>query len=77
MAYKYTAYRCGLIITVILGILSLFLLEGCGSKGLRTIGSGMTPKTGQISKQELREQLDKFREFYKATLRQVALDINE
>ena len=77
MAYKYNAYCCGLITTVILGILSLFLLEGCGSKDLRTIGSGMTPKTGQISKQELREQLDKFREFYKATLRQVALDLNE
>jgi uncharacterized protein YoxC len=74
MAYKYNAYACGLII---MGILSLFLLQGCGSKGLRTIGSGMTPKTGQISKQELREQLDKFREFYKATLRQVANELNE
>jgi len=77
MRYKYTAYRCGLIITVILGVLSLFLLEGCGSKGGRTIGSGMTPKAGQISKQELREQLDKFREFYKATLRQVSNELNE
>ncbi len=77
MAYKYTAYRCSLIITIILGVLSLFLLEGCGSKGLRTIGSGMTPKAGQISKQELREQLDKFREFYKATLRQVSNELNE
>lgn len=77
MRYKYSTYRCGLIITLILGILSLFLLEGCDAKGRRTIGSGMTPKTGQISKQELREQLDKFREFYKATLRQVALDLNE
>ena len=77
MAYKYTAYRCCLIIMVILGILSLFLLEGCGSKGRRTIGSGVTPKAGQISKQELRERLDKFREFYKSTLRQVANDLNE
>lgn len=77
MAYKYTAYHNGLIITVILGILSLFLLEGCGSKGLRTIGSGVTPTTGRISKQELGEQLDKFREFYKATLRQVANELNE
>ena len=77
MAYKYTAYCCGVIITVILGILSLFLLEGCGSKGLRTIGSGVTPTTGQISKQELGEQLDKFREFFKATLRQVANELNE
>ena len=77
MAYKYTAYRCGLIITILLGILSLFLLEGCGSKGLRTIGSGMTPNAGQISKQELGEQLDKFREYFKATLRQIANDLNE
>ncbi|MGB2866513.1 MAG: hypothetical protein WBC05_24495, partial [Sedimentisphaerales bacterium] len=77
MAYKYTAYSCGLIITVILGIFSLFLLEGCGSKGLRTIGGGVTPTTGQVSKQELREQLDKFREFFKATLRQVANELNE
>ena len=77
MAYKYTAYRCGLMTTVILGILSFFLLEGCGSKGLRTIGSGVTPTTGQISKQELREQLDKFQEFFKATLRQVANEINK
>ena len=60
-----------------MGILSLFLLEGCGSKGNRTIGSGMTPTTGQISKQELRERLDKFREFYKATLRQVANELDE
>jgi len=77
MAYKYTVYSCGLIITVILGILSLFLLEGCGSKDLRTIGSGMTPKTGQISKQELRERLDKFREYFKSTLRQVSNELNE
>ena len=77
MAYKYKAYRCGAIITVILGVLLVFLLEGCGSKNLRTIGSGVTPTTGQISKQELREQLDKFREFYKATLRQVSNELNE
>jgi hypothetical protein len=77
MVYKYTESRCGLMVMVIPAVLSLFLLEGCGSKGARTIGSGITPKTGQISKQEIGEQLDKFREFYKATLRQVALDLNE
>jgi hypothetical protein len=77
MVYKDTESRCGLIVMVIPAVLSLFLLEGCGSKGARTIGSGITPKTGQISKQEIGEQLDKFREFYKATLRQVALDLNE
>jgi len=78
MKYKYnTPYRCGLIITVIPGMLLLVLLGGCGSKGRRSIGSGMTPKTGQISKQELREQIDKFREFYKSTLRQVSNELNE
>ena len=77
MSYKYTAYRCCLIIMVVLGILSLFPLEGCDSKGRRTIGSGVTPNAGQISKQELRERLDKFREFYKSTLRQIANDLNE
>ncbi|MBL7146752.1 MAG: hypothetical protein ISS76_21105 [Phycisphaerae bacterium] len=77
MSYKYKAYRSGSIITVIVGILLLLLVEGCGSKDLRTIGSGVTPTTGEISKQELREQLDKFREFYKATLRQVSNELNE
>jgi len=60
-----------------MGVLLLFLLEGCGSKDLRTIGSGVTPTTGQMSKQELLEQLDKFREFYKATLRQVSNELND
>lgn len=77
MAYKYTEYNFGLIITIFLGILSLFLLEGCGSRGRRTIGSGMTPATDQISKQELRRRLDKFRDYYKATLRRVASELNE
>jgi len=77
MAYKYKAYHCGSIFTVIVVVLLLFILEGCGSKNLRTIGSGVAPTTGQISKQELREQLDKFREFYIATLRQVSNELNE
>ncbi len=77
MVYKYTAYRCGLIITVIVGVILLLLPTGCGPKGPRTIGSGVAPTTGQISKQELREQLDKFRDFFKATLRQIANDLNE
>lgn len=77
MRYKLNLCRWGLIIAVIPGIFSLLLLEGCGPQGRRAIGSGMTPKTGQISKQELREQLDKFREYFKATLRQVANDLNE
>jgi hypothetical protein len=77
MAYKYKTNKPGSIITVILGVLLLVLIEGCGPKGQRIIGSGVTPTAGQISKQELREQLDKFREYYKATLRQVSNELNE
>jgi len=76
MVNKYETSRRGLIITVILVVLSLLLVEGCGSKNLRTIGSGVTPTTGQITKEELWEQLDKFREFYKATLSQVSSELN-
>ena len=77
MAYKYTGYHGVLIITIIMVVLLLFLPAGCGQQGQRMIGSGVTPTTGQISKQELRERLDKFREFYKATLRQVSNELNE
>ena len=62
---------------VILGSLWLLLLEGCGQKGQRTIGSGVAPTAGQFSKEELGERLDKFREYFKATLRQIANDLNE
>lgn len=77
MANKCKTNRRGSTISIILVVLLLFLAEGCGPKDLRTIGSGMTPTKGQISKQELHEELDKFREFYKATLRQVSNELNE
>ena len=74
MSYRYTSYRYGL---VVLGVISLLLPAGCGQKGRRTIGSGVTPTAGQVSKQELGERLDKFREYFKATLRQVANELKE
>ena len=77
MEYECSEYHSGWIITVILGVLLLCILEGCGQKARRTIGSGLTPTTGQITKEELGEQLDKFREYFKATLRQVANELNE
>ena len=77
MVYKCKTQRCGSKIALITVVILLFLIEGCGSKNIRTIGSGVTPTNGQISKQELREQLDKFHEFYKSTLRQVSNDLNE
>jgi hypothetical protein len=76
MVHKLKTYYFGSITKVILGILLLLTVEGCGSKDMRTIGSGLTPTAGQISKQELREQLDKFREYYKGTLRQVSNELN-
>ncbi len=77
MSDKFKTKRRGSTISIILVVLLLFFVEGCGPKDLRTIGSGMTPTKGQISKQELREQLNKFREFYKAVLRQVSNELNE
>jgi methyl-accepting chemotaxis protein len=69
IAYKYT--------TIVVCVLLILLPVGCGQKSQRTIGSGVTPTAGQFSKQELGDQLDKFREYFKATLRQVANELNE
>ncbi|HUT28849.1 MAG TPA: hypothetical protein VMX13_03570 [Sedimentisphaerales bacterium] len=57
--------------------LSVVLAQGCGPKDVRTLGAGTAPTEGQISKEELRQQLDNFSEFFKATLRQTASDLNE
>jgi hypothetical protein len=50
---------------------------GCGPKNVRIIGSGVTPANGQISKEDLREQLDKFAEYFKAAFRQMSGELNE
>jgi len=65
------------ILALVLSILLLLSLNGCGPKGVRAIGRGVTPTAGQISKEELRERLDDFRDFFKATLRQTANELNE
>jgi methyl-accepting chemotaxis protein len=69
--------RFGLIFAVTLIALSVVLLTGCGPKDVRTIGSGLTPSDGQISQEDLRRQLDKFAEYFKARLRQMSSDLNE
>ena len=69
--------RWDIIFLVALGVVLPFLLNGCGSTSARTIGRGIAPRTGQISKEELRERLDTFREFFKATLRRIANELNE
>ena len=77
MARQHTTYDWDSILAVVLGALLLILPSGCGSTGVRIIGRGVTPTSGQISKDDLREKLDQFREFFKATLRQTANDLNE
>jgi len=69
--------RFGLIFAVILIVLPVVLLTGCGPKDVRTIGSGLTPSDGQISKEDLRQQLDKFAEFFKGKFRQMSNELNE
>jgi allophanate hydrolase subunit 1 len=61
---------------VVLALLAL-LVQGCGPKDVRTLGAGTAPTEGQISKEDLREQIDNFSEFFKSTLRQAAGDLNE
>ena len=53
------------------------MFSGCGSKDIRTIGGGVTPKDGQISKEDLRDRLGRFSEFFKARFRQMSSDLNE
>jgi methyl-accepting chemotaxis protein len=67
--------RFGLITAVILIVFPLVSLTGCGQKDVRTIGSGLTPSDKQISKEDLRKQLDKFAEYFKARLRQMSGDL--
>jgi hypothetical protein len=63
------------ILTAILITTSVASFTGCASKDVRTIGSGLTPSDGQISKEDLRRQLDKFEAYFKARLRQMSTDI--
>jgi hypothetical protein len=62
---------------VALVAVSLFIANGCGSKEVRTLGGGVTPTDGRISKEDLRGRLDKFSEYFKAKFRQMSTDLNE
>lgn len=61
--------------TSLLFILIAVLLSGC-QKTTRMVGSGKAPKSGMISKVELRDKLDRFEDFFVANLKQTAEDIN-
>jgi hypothetical protein len=77
MASRYYLRRCRLALSVALSVGSLLMLTGCGTKDVRTIGSSLMPSDGQISKEDLRQQLDKFAEFFKARFRQMSSDLND
>ncbi|UCE46616.1 MAG: hypothetical protein JSW47_13455, partial [Phycisphaerales bacterium] len=63
------------IFTAVLIAISAASFTGCRSKDVRTIGSGLTPSDSQISKEDLRQQLEKFEDYFKARLRQMSADI--
>jgi hypothetical protein len=77
MIHNQYKVRCSLIFAVLLVALQFISLTGCGPKNVRTIGRGLTPSDKQISKEDLREQLDKFAEYYKAKLRQMSSDLHD
>ncbi len=57
-------------------VLSLVVLSGCGGSK-RTVGRGQAPIKGQISKEELRDELDRFERLFISRMRQTADEINE
>lgn len=77
MASRYYLRECRLSLAVTLVVASFLMLNGCGPTDVRTIGSGITPTNGQISKEDLRRQLDKFAEFFKARLRQMSSELHD
>ena len=50
-------------------------MQGC-KQTTRTIGSGEVPQNGMISKEELRDKLDRFEYFFISNMKQTAEDIN-
>jgi hypothetical protein len=75
MAHKHSKLGYYSITTAILIAILIVLFPGCSSKNVRTVGSGLTPSAGQISKEDLRRQLDKFEAYFRARLRQMSTGI--
>jgi hypothetical protein len=57
-------------------ILTAYLLSGCGGGAKKTVGREKAPKKGQISKVELRDELDRFEYLFISQMRQTADDID-
>ncbi|MHC5179253.1 MAG: hypothetical protein ACYSOS_01860 [Planctomycetota bacterium] len=60
---------------VMAAVLLLILWSGCGDSK-RTVGGGRAPQKGQISKEELRDELDRFEYLFISQMRQLADDVN-
>jgi hypothetical protein len=65
------------ISALFLTVLFAVFLSGCGAGDVRTLGSGVAPTNGRISKEDIREQVDNFAEYYKAVLKQSANELND
>jgi len=77
MARNHLNFSYGLTPGAVLVLLSVISLTGCSPKQVRTIGSGLTPSDGRISKEDLRQELDKFAELFRARLRQMSGDLED
>jgi cell division protein FtsB len=64
-------------LALVLTALYLVFLGGCGPKDVRTLGGGIAPTNGRISKEDIRGQIDNFAEYYKAVMRQTAIELDE
>jgi hypothetical protein len=63
------------IVSLVLIAAFLAVLAGCG-RSKRMLDYGQTPQQGQISKEELRDELDRFVHLYISKMRQTADEIN-
>jgi methyl-accepting chemotaxis protein len=59
-----------------LGLLVMYF-GGCGQNARTTFRGSSTPKTGQISKDQLRTRLDAFEEFFRASVKETADRVDE
>ena len=60
-----------LLCTIAAGII------GCGSSTTRTVGGRQTPQKGQLSKVELRNELERFEDFFVSSMAQTAEEIGD
>ena len=61
---------------IVVLILAACLLFGCEPGTRRTIGNQETPVSGQISKMELRDELNRFEFYFMTSMKQAASEIN-